>query len=253
MSRMHNLLAPAMNDRHLDWDGCFNVRDLGGLPTADGRVTRPGAVVRADAVDRLTESGWAALKAHGIRTIIDLRNDSELETDAAARPDGIQTVRLPLDGVEDSVYWDAWATEPPPLYYRSHLEHMPERSAAVLTAIAEAPPGGVLVHCVGGVDRTGLISLLLLALAGVVPENIANDHSLSTERVGPLYAALGLPDRREVEAALVERGTSGHEAILATLATVDVEERMRGGGLDDSTLIAIRERLLGPPGAPCAW
>ena len=67
--------------RHLDWNGCFNVRDLGGLPAADGRLTRWGAVVRADAVDRLTESGWAALQAHGIRTVIDLRNDSELRSD----------------------------------------------------------------------------------------------------------------------------------------------------------------------------
>ena len=39
---------------HLDWDGCGNVRDLGGLPAADGRRTQRGALVRADALDRLT-------------------------------------------------------------------------------------------------------------------------------------------------------------------------------------------------------
>ncbi len=48
-------------DRHLDWDGCFNVRDLGGLPAAGGGVTRWGAAVRADALDELTDAGWAAL------------------------------------------------------------------------------------------------------------------------------------------------------------------------------------------------
>ncbi len=41
-------------ERHLDWDGCLNARDLGGLPTVSGRATRWRAVVRADNVDRLT-------------------------------------------------------------------------------------------------------------------------------------------------------------------------------------------------------
>jgi protein-tyrosine phosphatase len=41
-------------DRDLDWDGCFNVRDLGGLRISDGSVTRWGAIVRADSLDRLT-------------------------------------------------------------------------------------------------------------------------------------------------------------------------------------------------------
>jgi hypothetical protein len=49
----------APGERHLDWDGCFNVRDLGGLPAAGGRVTRRGAIVRADALDRLTLVGVA--------------------------------------------------------------------------------------------------------------------------------------------------------------------------------------------------
>src|SRR6185503_8406085 len=45
--------------RQLDWDGCFNVRDLGGLRTADGRVVRRGELVRADALERLTAARWS--------------------------------------------------------------------------------------------------------------------------------------------------------------------------------------------------
>ncbi len=62
-----------MRTRELVWDGCVNVRDLGGLPTEDGRVTRFGAVVRADNVRRLSDAGWEALAGYGIRRIIDLR------------------------------------------------------------------------------------------------------------------------------------------------------------------------------------
>src|SRR3954453_22259393 len=88
--------------RHLDWDGCRNVRDLGGLPTADGRVTRVGALVRADALDRLTTAGWAALWGHGVRTVVDLRNADELRPDGAPRHADLATLHVPLDGVEDT-------------------------------------------------------------------------------------------------------------------------------------------------------
>src|SRR5262249_47969420 len=69
-----------MIGRHLDWAGCVNVRDLGGLPTSDGRTTRWRAVVRADNLDRLTPQGWAALDAYGVRTVVDLREDEERST-----------------------------------------------------------------------------------------------------------------------------------------------------------------------------
>src|SRR5919199_5798139 len=111
-----------MADRHLDWEGCFNVRDLGGLRTADGRETRRGAVIRADAVDRLTAAGWRALDEHGVRTIIDLRNDDELGRDTAPRPPGVATLHLPLDGVHDRQFWDHWERQGPPLYYGPFLE-----------------------------------------------------------------------------------------------------------------------------------
>jgi hypothetical protein len=72
-------------DRHLDWDGCFNVRDLGGLRTADSRTTRWGAVVRSDMPDRLSAAGWSALTAYGIRTIVELRNHHERQPEVEAK------------------------------------------------------------------------------------------------------------------------------------------------------------------------
>ena len=152
--------------------GCFNVRDLGGLRTADGRVVRRGALVRADALERLTAAGWRALEAHGVRTVVDLRNADEIGADAAPRPAGLTTVRLALDRIEDREFWDRWSDGPvfgTPLYYRPHLDRFAHASAAVVAAIAHAAPGGVAYHCAGGRDRTGMITILLLALAGVDP------------------------------------------------------------------------------------
>ena len=139
-----------MHARDLDWAACHNVRDLGGLPTAGGGRIRQRALVRADSLQRLTAGGWAALEAHGVRTVIDLRNDDEIGDDDAPRPASLTTIRFPLDGMEDTEFWDQWIHRPEfgtPHYYRPWLERFPDRAAHVLTAIAQAAPGGVVYHC----------------------------------------------------------------------------------------------------------
>ena len=159
-----------MLNRNLGWRGIYNSRDLGGLAAADGRLTRWGAVVRSDSPVSLEPHGWEEMEAHGIRTVIDLRNESEIGADIAARPESIETVNIPLDVTEDREFWDVWESGPQfatPLYYRPHLERFPERSAEVVRAIALAQPGGVVFHCQGGRDRAGQIAMLVLSLAGV--------------------------------------------------------------------------------------
>ena len=212
-------------------------------------MTRRGAVVRADCLDGLSDAGWSALWEHGVRTVIDLRNDDERPAAEAGRPAGLTTVHLPLDAIGDSGFWDDWMHGPQfatPLYYRAHLERFPERSARVLAAVAHARPGGVLVHCFGGRDRTGQISMLLLGLVGVAPDAIAADYVLSAERLKRRYAALGEPDQGpELESFLAARGTDAAEVIRQTLAALDIEATLLGGGLTDGDLAALRERLVG--------
>ncbi len=237
-----------MDSRHLAWEGCFNVRDLGGLRTTDGRRTRSGRVVRADSLETLTASGWAALSAHGVRTVIDLRNEDERGVDAAPRPATVTTVHLPLDGSEDREFWDTWDSGPQfatPLYYGPHLQRFPERSVAVLSAIARAEPGGVVFHCASGRDRAGQVTMLLLALVGVAVEEIAADYGLSAERLTARYAARGEPDQGPlVEAFLADRGTSAVELITALLRDLDVEATLLDAGLTSQDVSALRRRLL---------
>jgi hypothetical protein len=236
--------------RHLDWEGCFNVRDLGGLTAAGGHVTRPGALVRADCLAGLTATGWRALEAHGVRTVVDLRNDDEIGADAAERPAGVETVRVALDGVEDTQFWAQWASGPQfgtPLYYGPFLERAPERAARAVAAIARARPGGVVFHCVGGRDRTGLVALLVLALAGVPAPDVAADYALSAQRLRARYAALGLDDQEPALAAfLAERDTSACDVLVALLAGLDVEALLSERGLTREDVAALRERLLEP-------
>jgi protein tyrosine/serine phosphatase len=233
-------------DRHLDWDGCFNVRDLGGLRTVDGRPIRRGTIVRGDKASRLTAAGWSALQAHGVRTIVSLLDETEREPDVAARPSGLTTVELPLEDRTDAAFWQRWRQlSGTPLYYRAFLEQWPERFGAVFAAIAEADPGGVLVHCAAGRDRTGLVMLLLLSLLGVAPETIADDYELSADRLRVRSANLGREDEDvSAQQHLRRANTTGRAVILATLLALDAAAYLRAAGLKSAQLSAIRTRLL---------
>jgi hypothetical protein len=232
--------------RHLDWDGCANARDLGGFAGARG-TTRWGAVVRSDNLDDLTDSGWAALREHGIRTIVDLRDPSEhVRSDAAHRP---ETVSAPVFAFDDAEFWEHWHARAfaPAGFYRAALERWPTRFAHAVAAVGDAPEGGVLVHCHVGRDRTGLVAALLLSIAGVPLDAIAADYALSAERLRPRYARwLGAELDEETRARLERENHNGSDpdALLGALDGLDVEAYLRAGGVSARQVAGIRARLL---------
>ncbi len=244
-------MASPGGERHLDWEGVFNARDLGGLPAAGGRRTAPGALVRSDSLSRLTAAGWQALLGHGVRTVIDLRNAREREEapDVAPRPAALETVHAPLDGAEDTAFWKPIQGTPEfgtPLYYRAHLMRKPQLAAGAVKAIAGAAPGGVAFHCVGGRDRSGELAMAVLGLLGVPPAVIAADYELSAARLVGLWAALGEPDQAPaLEAFLAERGTTAGAVIETTLGSLDLAATLAAGGLTAEDVEALRARLLG--------
>ncbi|CAN5854034.1 hypothetical protein BH24ACT3_BH24ACT3_14570 [soil metagenome] len=238
--------------QHLDWEGCWNARDLGGIATTDGRQIRPGALVRSESLHRLTGPGWAALSAHGIRTLVDLRNAEQAAAEPQTPPAGISTVSVPLEeGLDDDLEFAAWMSSglwTTPLYYATFLRRWPDRCASAVAAVAHAPPGGVLVHCGKGCDRTGLVVLLLLSVAGVGPEHIVADYLLTADRLrSPAAVRLGLEDHNhEIEAVLDREGTTLRAALLDTLASVDLVACLRDGGLTTAEEAAVRQRLVAP-------
>ena len=229
-----------MNERVLHWEGCSNVRDLGGLRASDGRMTRPGAVVRSDTPARLTAAGWSALHEHGIRTVISLHTIGKVEDELDVKPpySDIVRVQVAIEDITDTEFLQKWAMTDlwcTPLYYRDALLRWPERHAAVISSIAQAGPGGVLFHCVRGNDRTGIIALLVLGLVGVTLDDIFADYELSFEHSPDPY-------RDEL---LAREHSSAREAILSTLEGFDIDGYLRKGGVSQTDLAAVRERLLG--------
>ena len=173
-------------DRTLHADGLTNARDLGGLPRRDGSVTPSGVFFRAENVDRLTPAGWDRVYAAGVRSVVDLRQPAERDQDTSPRPGWLTTRHVDHDGLDEHPeFWvDYWETGlvGTALYYLPHLAALPERTGAVLAALADAPEGGVLFHCMAGRDRTGLIAAILLSAVDTEPEAIVDDYLETVRR-----------------------------------------------------------------------
>ncbi len=223
-------------NRILTWEGCNNVRDLGGLDASNGDKTRWGAVVRGDHPSKLTAEGWAALYEHGIRTIVSLRTHGFHEKDhpIVTPPfSDINVVSVEIEDVTNKEFVEKWATSDlwgTPLYWTDALNLWAHRHAAALQAIAQAQPGGVYFHCIRGYDRTGIISFLTLALAGVSLHDIAADYELSVD-----------PVRDQL---LAERNTTAYEVLEKTLEGIDLENYLINGGMTQTDITALRARLL---------
>ncbi|HEV8601881.1 MAG TPA: tyrosine-protein phosphatase [Gaiellaceae bacterium] len=246
--------------RDLRWDGCLNVRDLGGHRAADGSETLFGAIVRADSLRQLTSEGWQAAVDYGIGTIVDLRGDHEREVDPPAEPP-VAVLHVPFmenderewEEIETEV--EAAANAAPDVatatrdVYLIFLEHFRENVAAGIQAVARAPEGGVVVHCVGGKDRTGLLTAFLLHLAGVDVEQIADDYALSEERLRPRHEAWLAEAETEAERERLRRISQTPAASIVGLFDElerrygTVEGYLRSGGASDEDLELARARL----------
>lgn len=223
-------------NRILNWQGCNNVRDLGGMKASNGCKTRWGAIVRGDQPVNLTAEGWDALYEHGIRTIISLRTYGLEEKDhpmVIPPHSDIHVASVEIEDVTDKEFVANWATSDlwgTPLYYTDALNLWAHRHAAALQAIPQAQPGGVFFHCKRGYDRTGIITLLLLTLAGVSLEDITADYELSAD-----------PARDQL---LAERNTNVYEVLQKTLEGIQVENYLLEGGMTQNEINSIRERML---------
>ena len=192
-----------MTDRRwLDVPGAYNVRDLGGYRTVDGKTTRWGAFLRADGLHNLSESTKLDLIEYGVRTVIDLRRTFEtVETpNALAGMEGIEFFHLNMIGDTNPPGYiappqDEWTTpEATADIYRVLLDKRQDVISETLVALANSKGHTAIYHCAAGTDRTGIVSALLLGLAGVPAETIAEDYALSAHGLRLKLLAEGIPD-----------------------------------------------------------
>ncbi|MDX6741241.1 tyrosine-protein phosphatase [Actinocorallia sp. A-T 12471] len=195
-----------MRNRWITLEGAVNVRDLGGLPTDGGGVTRFGRVLRSDNLQDLTEADVSLLAGElGIGHVLDLRTEAEVQREGPGPLTlaGVAHHHLSLFSAEDDpkevdvdavLPWqkrDARRAEGD-RSLASYQGYLRDRADSVLAAlrVMAHEEGGSIVHCAAGKDRTGVISALALSAAGVRREAVVADYALTAERLDAILDRL---------------------------------------------------------------
>jgi protein tyrosine/serine phosphatase len=124
------------------------------------------------------------------------------------------------------------------------LAEHPEPVVTAVEAIANAAPGCVVFHCAAGKDRTGLLALVLLTLAGATPDEIIADYLLTYDRMKQRYAEIGAPDQlAAVSELLASYDTTIEASLTSTIESLTMPGFLLENGLSDTELAALRTRL----------
>ncbi|MET7572202.1 tyrosine-protein phosphatase [Streptomyces sp. NPDC005492] len=251
--------------------GVRNFRDVGGLPTVDGRRVRQGVLFRSGHLAHATEEDAAFLGSLGLHTIFDFRNasDHKLEGPDVELP-GVRNVNLPLsDPADGSEFWkmvrdgeieqlrgilgDGKGANRMIASYRTIVKERTAEHSQVLRALAEDSVPA-LMHCAAGKDRAGLSIAVTLLAVGVEREAILADYLESNakhrrykvRRSGSAATAYS-PEVMELLSPLfdarAEYLTAAFETVEETWGGVDAYLE-QGLGIAPEIRERLRERLL---------
>jgi protein tyrosine/serine phosphatase len=241
-------------------EGVYNLRDLGGLPTEDGRTTVPGRVFRSDSLQSVSARDVALLHdTLGVRSLIDLRGEDEVlaEGRGALVERGVRYTNLPLvqeDGSLVSYLEDSRTVDLVPRYL-SYLDSPGRTMLRALELISDAETAPTVFFCAAGKDRTGVLSALVLRLVGVQPEAVINDYLLSAESAETILRERLMPSptyAHHIATLPREVYTAEAETMRRFLAALDdehggAERWARDQGLPQQVVDRLRAALL-PPG-----
>ncbi len=254
-------LRTALDDprRLIALDAVHNFRDLGGYPTDDGRMTQWGRLYRADGLYRLSGDDLDAVRRLGLRTVIDLRTDEEVDLRGRFPIDYHPVTYHQLSVIDTT--WDRLprheVTERTPAEFLewAYLRMLDARAPRFAQAIGHLADAGVLpavFHCAAGKDRTGVLAMLVLGALGVRHEYIVADYAKTTEATERLRAwtrrehpeaMAGIADTPTAFMASLPEAMAG---VLDTICTAhgSVRQYVRHLGVPDHHLHALEHALL---------
>lgn len=244
------------SDRHHPYEGCFNFRDIGGYPAADGRRVRWGKYYRAGRQDRMTQADLAGLEKLGIRAQIDLRKPDEISDQGRGPlPDmgaDYHNISVIPEGGADQLARLVGDTGISGKRYLGYLEFGPDSWLRLFEILANADQHPLVIHCTAGKDRTGVSTAFLLSVLGVDRAWIEADYILTnrdvTRQADFIERTTGFPEG-------VDRELMMHHAGVPETAMKDfldgLHERwggpleyLRDIGIDAATMAAVREHFL---------
>jgi protein-tyrosine phosphatase len=233
----------------------FNLRDLGGYPTVDGRHVRWRRLFRGAGLQRLAGPDLETVRELGVATAIDLRTDGEVRATGTYPFAPLAATFHHLPMIER--IWDlaeADAVEPHDYLlarYRDMLDEGAPTVAAVMEILARPDALPAAFYCAAGKDRTGVLAALVLGALGVEPEAIVADYHLSKERVERIRAR-ALATRGEASTmvaqppAFMQAPAEAMELLLAWIrkAHGSTPEYLASIGVAPATLDVLRAALL---------
>lgn len=181
---------------HISLEGLPNTRDLGGMPTADGRCIKPGCLLRSGALHHATSSDLEHFRSDlHLACVVDLRTTLEREKDPDPYRKLPQTTfydlpvlttgalgvthegdlgeelkqlsgtKIDIHGIVRSIYEHALVSPEGRIAYGSFL-----------TIALESPKGALLWHCTEGKDRAGLAAVIIERALGVTEQDTKADY-----------------------------------------------------------------------------
>jgi protein tyrosine/serine phosphatase len=265
--------------RWIELDGAENVRDLGGLPTVDGRIVQRHRLIRSDSLQGLSEKDVRRLVDDvGVRAVADLRTGVEVSSEGPGPitreplvdvrhlslfPEAGDNTDVVATEEDDAPVVLPWQNRPRSIddnerrrgasgVYFSYLDDRADSIIDALRLIARTD-GATLVHCAAGKDRTGVVIALALAEVGVERAAIVEDYALSAERIEAIINRLS--SRRtyatDLDAGQVnfDRHKPRADTMARLLEAVDefyggVPAWLRAHGWTEDDAAALRHKLL---------
>lgn len=232
MSTQPTVLAD-LADRLLPFEGVLNFRDMGGYLTEDGRRVKKGLLFRAAELAGMTDKDKELFRSLGIKTIFDYRSVRE----AAAKPDpifeGVTNINLPAISQEvpadmrEMANSQLWQMLDEKFLDNMYLEMaFNNPSFKRLMEVVTEPEGlGVLHHCAGGRDRTGIGAAYILLALGVARETIIQDYLISNRTLVSMHEEMKKRLAAHLSAEQAERFAAAielrRETMLSVFAGID--------------------------------
>jgi protein-tyrosine phosphatase len=248
--------------RDIDLNDTYNLRDLGGYVTRDGRRVRWRRLFRGAGLHRLSGEDVARVRALGLRTAIDLRTAQEL-VDRGAFP----VADVPATAHHLPMIPRLWDHRPlldgesPEAYllarYREMFDEGRPAIVGSLELLSRPASYPAAFYCAAGKDRTGVLAALILGALGVDDEQIVADYHLSKERVERIVARARARAQADPDlvspmvaqpAALMAAPPEAMRLLLAWVAEEhgSVAGSLRRLGVTDATIAGLRRSLLEP-------
>jgi protein-tyrosine phosphatase len=255
-------------DRYLKLEGSYNVRDLGGYQTSDGRITKWRTFFRSGSMHNLTEESQSSIFKFGIRTVIDLRTSAEKTALPNVFTDSSKLFfkehniigDVPFEGYSnisavDILEGGGEFAEGIFQMYCTFLDKCQNQIRDTLVTLSNSGSLPAIYHCAGGKDRTGIISAMLLGNVGVSYDTIAKDYSLSAKYLMERYFEGVVQSPRPGETPdnytwrEYEEEFCPPESMLMTLSYLDdkyggIKEYMKSIGVDEVRINHLRDSLI---------